>query len=86
MAVMASRDLTFRIEAVDDCWTIVCLLCGSQSAHPMDLDQRYCARCHLFHDVVKTARQLAAAPRATHDCTEWPTALGACAVCGRALR
>jgi hypothetical protein len=89
MMLALAKDLTFRIEVVDDCWTIVCLLCGAQSAHPKDLDQRYCNRCHLFHDVVHAARRLAATrtrTRSTHDCHEWRTALGVCAVCGRDLR
>ena len=41
---------TYRLERVDDMMTIICLLCGSQSAHPDDIDNRYCARCHIFHD------------------------------------
>ena len=71
------EQLTYRLERVDDLMTIVCLLCDSQSAHPDDIDNRYCARCHLFHDAVQLARQLT-----THECHEWMTAVGDCAVCG----
>ena len=76
---------TFRLERVDDFMTIVCLLCGSQSAHPKDIDEGYCARCHLFHEVVMGARALSAAQPTTHDCYDWMTALGECAVCGAVL-
>lgn len=74
----------FRLERVDDFMTIVCGLCGSQSAHPGDIENRYCARCHLFLDAVGMARILVA-DGGTHDCHEWMTALGECAVCGEIL-
>jgi hypothetical protein len=60
---------------------ICCRLCGFRSVLPADLANRYCGQCHLFHDVVAEARRLVAAG-GTHDCGEWRTALGACALCG----
>lgn len=29
---------------------IRCLRCGMRSFHPMDIKERYCARCHRYHD------------------------------------
>jgi hypothetical protein len=29
---------------------ILCLICGKTSYHPMDIAQRYCAKCQLFHE------------------------------------
>jgi hypothetical protein len=63
---------------------IRCLLCGAASANLNDVRYRYCVRCHLFHDVVAEARR-AHRQGATHDCGEWLTAAGACAVCERAV-
>ena len=62
---------------------IRCLLCGSISTHPKDLAiaNRYCGRCHLFHDAVGAARAMHA-EGATHECEEWRTAKDTCAVCG----
>jgi hypothetical protein len=66
------------------CPVIVCRLCGSISALRGDVDNRYCARCHLFHEHVAQARAMHAAG-ASHECDEWRTARGRCAVCDRAL-
>lgn len=30
--------------------SITCLECGAISWHPLDVQQRYCGRCHRFHD------------------------------------
>jgi hypothetical protein len=29
---------------------IRCLICGAISYHPKDIEERYCGRCHIFHD------------------------------------
>jgi hypothetical protein len=29
---------------------IVCPRCGAVSHHPKDISERYCGRCHRFHD------------------------------------
>lgn len=71
---------TYRIVAD----TIVCLLCGSMSANSGDVRNRYCGRCHLSHDLVQSCRQ-SLAEGATHDCGEWRTARGLCALCDRVL-
>lgn len=63
---------------------IVCRLCGSTSELPGDVEHRYCGRCHLFHDAIAGARTLHR-DGATHECGEWRTARGTCAVCGRVL-
>lgn len=48
---------------------------------PGDVEHRYCGRCHLFHHVVEEARELYRRFSATHDCGEWRTWRGVCAVC-----
>jgi ribosomal protein L37E len=30
--------------------SITCPRCGMISYHPQDIEQRYCVKCHLFHD------------------------------------
>lgn len=30
--------------------SITCPVCGAVSYHPADIEQRYCGRCHQFHD------------------------------------
>lgn len=40
---------TYRFEERGTRPVIVCLVCGSVSYHPMDLNQRYCACCAIFH-------------------------------------
>lgn len=37
---------TFEIGRHD----ITCRLCSMTSYHPVDIRQRYCGHCHLFHD------------------------------------
>jgi hypothetical protein len=61
---------------------IRCLLCGRISELPGDVANRYCGRCHLFHDVVAEGLRLVAYPGATHECSEWQTGRGVCALCG----
>ena len=29
--------------------SILCLKCNMESYHPMDVEHRYCGRCHAFH-------------------------------------
>ena len=35
---------------------IQCLLCGLTSWHPMDVQEHYCGRCHIFHEDVTLAK------------------------------
>jgi len=35
---------------LNDGGSITCLICGLTSHHPEDVRQRYCGRCHCFHD------------------------------------
>jgi hypothetical protein len=63
---------------------IRCLLCGRISELSGDVEHRYCGRCHLFHDSVAEGRRLHAAG-ATHDCGEWRTWRGRCAICEAAV-
>jgi hypothetical protein len=77
--------LTIRGRVRPDRSAIRCELCGSVSAHPRDVAERYCGWCHLFHDVVAQARALAAQPGAAHDCSEWRTGRHVCALCARPL-
>lgn len=30
--------------------TITCPWCGATSTHPTDIAERYCGRCHRWHD------------------------------------
>lgn len=61
---------------------IRCGLCDRISESRFEVERRYCARCRLFFDAVEQARKLHA-EGATHECSEWTTWRGACAVCGR---
>jgi len=77
-------DLTASLRAYT---FIECQLCGARSFHPSDIAHRYCGRCHLFHDSVMLARiDLAAIGPVTannhHECEEWKTPRGVCALCG----
>lgn len=29
---------------------IFCLVCKMKSYHPVDVERKYCARCHAFHE------------------------------------
>lgn len=57
---------------------IQCRLCGAVSFNAGDMQNRYCGRCHLFHDQIAITRALAAS---AHHCQDWTTARGRCAVC-----
>lgn len=39
---------------------IQCLDCGARSYHPEDIANRYCGRCHQFHEIKAAARGIAA--------------------------
>jgi hypothetical protein len=41
---------TYKILSDDFGLAIKCLLCGLRSYHPSDVEQRYCAQCHVFHE------------------------------------
>lgn len=64
---------------------IVCKMCEFRSFNTYDCAERYCPVCHMFHDAVETARTLAKNPASVHECHDWKTARGVCAVCGRGL-
>jgi hypothetical protein len=78
--------LTYRFHIIGGRNAIRCLLCDAISELPGDVHNRYCGRCHLFHDVVAAARAMFVAG-ATHDCGEWKTAgrPPVCAVCKNPL-
>jgi ribosomal protein S27AE len=63
---------------------IKCALCGSVSYNAGDIQEKYCGRCHLFHQIVEDGRRMLATG-ATHDCGEWRTARDRCALCDRDL-
>jgi hypothetical protein len=73
---------TCEILTIDGMSAIKCRFCDSLSVLPADVEHRYCARCHLFHAVVAGVRTMAADGHA-HECGEWRTARGHCAICGR---
>jgi hypothetical protein len=71
---------------------IECLLCGARSFHPIDVAERYCGACHVFHDSVRAGRRAlvdlwgpAVQANDHHECHEWRTARGACALCGASV-
>src|SRR5215467_1192268 len=45
-----SPEPTCTIEYVNGLKAITCLRCGLTSFNPNDIAQRYCGRCHVFHD------------------------------------
>jgi len=63
---------------------IRCLLCDAISWHPGDVANRYCARCHLFHDAIEEGRRLLASGGG-HECAAWRTGRDHCALCGRVV-
>jgi hypothetical protein len=36
---------------------ITCLKCGATSYHPGDINNRYCARCHVFHEDIERCQE-----------------------------
>jgi hypothetical protein len=77
---------TFRLETTHGVTAIRCLLCDRVSELPGDVTNRYCGRCHLFHDLVAEARFMVARyPGATHECEEWRTWRDRCAICDSTL-
>jgi hypothetical protein len=81
--VAAPGDRTFELLVVDAMPAIRCRFCDSLSVLPGDIEAHYCARCHLFHDAIAGLRRLVAEHGGTHDCSEWRTARGRCAICSR---
>lgn len=77
--------LTYELLATGEHVAFACKLCGSVSTNTHDIARLYCGRCHLFHDAVRAVRQLAA-EGGSHECAEWVTGRGYCAVCGASLR
>jgi len=77
---------TYAIEVVAGRSAIRCLFCDRVSELPGDVANRYCGRCHLFHDLVREARlMLARFQDGTHECSEWRTYRHQCALCGASL-
>lgn len=54
----ARRDITQRMKAgllpsysvAPDGRSITCHVCGMTSHHPMDVQNKFCAKCHVFHE------------------------------------
>ena len=63
---------------------ICCRHCDAVSANPRDVEHKYCGRCHLFHELVEECRR-AVSTGSAHDCGEWRTGRGRCALCDRLL-
>lgn len=76
---------TYVIRQTEQGPCIRCLMCEAESYHTADIEKLYCARCHLFHEIVRRCRTDVAKYGHTHDCGEWRTALGRCALCNRQL-
>jgi ribosomal protein L37E len=45
--------------------SIVCPRCGTRSFHPQDIAEKYCGRCHNWHELMPESR--------------WPNFCGSCA-------
>ncbi len=73
---------TYEVVTIRRKTLIRCLFCDSLSDVAYDVERHYCARCHLHHDVVANGRRLIAIG-GTHECDEWRTDRGVCALCGR---
>jgi len=71
---------SYRVDTIEGRPLIVCLLCDAISYHPVDVANLYCGRCHLFHEAVAAGRRLVA-EGGTHECEEWRTFRGRCALC-----
>lgn len=41
---------TYLIREGHDTRSITCLHCGLTSYHPQDMENKYCGKCHIFHD------------------------------------
>jgi hypothetical protein len=81
---MSAPALTYRLHTIAGATAIECLLCDRISELPGDVANRYCGRCHLFHEAIAQGRQLVAAG-GTHECAEWQTFRGRCALCDSLL-
>lgn len=82
---MTTAPTTYETITTRNHRAIRCLLCGALSFNESDIVQRYCGRCHLFHDSIRLARLLNV-DGATHECNEWRTGRGTCAICGALVR
>ena len=69
------RTFAIYVDANTGQRTIWCALCDAVTANPGDVANKYCGRCHLFHELVQDCRA-ACFEGATHDCGEWRTARG----------
>jgi len=47
---------TYKIKRRGDHVSIECLRCGCVSYNPNDVNNRYCGKCHVFHDTGKGYR------------------------------
>lgn len=77
-------DLSYSVRTDARGRLIQCRLCGAVSRLAGDVEHRYCARCHLFHDTVAEGRRLLA-DGCAHECAEWRTYRDRCALCDRDL-
>lgn len=75
---------TYVITTIAGHRAIHCLLCDRISELAGDVENRYCGRCHLFHEMIADCRA-AVASGAGHECGEWRTFRGVCALCGRGV-
>lgn len=73
---------TYELLTVGGVTAIRCGLCDRISELPGDVENRYCGRCHMFLDMIAALRKEALEHGATHDCGEWWTYRGVCAICG----
>lgn len=78
---MTGTERTYDLVTVAGRKAIRCRLCGRISEAAREVAARVCDRCRMSHDVVAEARA-AVADGAGHECDEWQTARGLCAVCG----
>jgi hypothetical protein len=49
LVVRSNKVKTYTLNVSSDGTSITCLRCKMTSYHPMDVKNRYCAKCKVFH-------------------------------------
>jgi ribosomal protein S27AE len=50
LEVLADHGYVLRTDGLRGPASITCLVCGATSFNAHDVDQRYCGKCHVFHE------------------------------------
>lgn len=60
--------LTYELITLREQHGIKCLRCGMTSFHPIDIANRYCGRCHIFHEDLALIERDARLRRIAYEC------------------